>query len=530
MTWRRIFALAGLAWLAALTPALAQCSGVSTKYTTHGNNTFTAPCTGNLYFDAWGAGASASVSGNTEGGGAGAFARGIIVVTSGHTYTAHVGTGGTGNSGAGTAGTVSYICDASVGTCTTALTVCSAAGLDGTNFVCADHGVNTTGRGGLKTASVGNFTTLDGGNGGTRTVNNCGGAGGGAAGPGGANGAGGVGGTYSGSGSCGGATATGGTADGGRVAGGAQASGSGNAGAGTSSDTQGGGGGGGSDTGTAGAGGAPGGGGGSPWTSGNGGNGADGEIWIHDVVAPTQNTVPTLDGVSIIGNVTSPGAVSATLSTTMVSDLVVACTFTAHATGTYSTVSSVADTQGLSWSKRWAGKLDGGSGNGAHDAECWYALAGNATLSSDTITFTYSATPAGSVVSLFAVNGANQAAPWDANVALPNAQTFAGNTTPSGNITTSFKNDMLLAILADGGDSLTESTSAPTGFAVLGYQLCTVCGQIAIANTSVSATQSSVAVAWGAATTGAPLIYTLDAIAGVAPASGLILWSPYTHP
>jgi hypothetical protein len=118
-----------------------------------------------------------------------------------------------------------------------------------------------------------------------------------------------------------------------------------------------------------------------------------------------------LDG-SVTANASSGTSLALPgLTTTKTNDVIVVFALVNSASGVIS-VSSIADTAGLTWTKR------AGAGVTSQPLEEWYAIS-SGILSSDVITVTLSAAVAFLTLSAFAVSGANTTSPWDANVSLP---------------------------------------------------------------------------------------------------------------
>lgn len=162
------------------------------QFTTAGIHTFTAPDgVLSVKAEAIGAGGGGgrvrgSSARESGGGGGGAYARGIVNVAAGNTYTLGVGAAGVQNDNAAQHGGNSYFGSAS--SSDAALTVRAEGGK---TLILSDGSNGTGAQGGKAANSVGNRAVYDGGNGGNTSSNDYGGGGGGAAG---SNGAGGTGG------------------------------------------------------------------------------------------------------------------------------------------------------------------------------------------------------------------------------------------------------------------------------------------------------------------------------------------------
>lgn len=206
-----------------------------------------------------------------------------------------------------------------------------------------------------------------------------------------------------------------------------------------------------------------------------------------------------------LGNHSSGTAhASTTLAATVLNvpagSLILAFIFTSTiSSGTYSTVSSVADSVGgLTWRRRGGIKTTK-FGN----LEVWYAYAPSA-LTSDGVTATLSTATyddAAIIVATFA--GCNASAPFDGNASLPAFTTAASAAVPSTTVSTSSPDDLLIAAAFSNNSSAGISTP-PSGFTLIGTVSNSVGTYYAVggaADKSVSAVQSGITVAWGAALT-----------------------------
>jgi len=144
------------------------------------------------------------------------------------------------------------------------------------------------------------------------------------------------------------------------------------------------------------------------------------------------------------------------LTTADTNDLIIAmCAGNAGQTGY-----TVSDTSSLTWHQR--GSLLTGPGSQALGV--FYATSAT-KLTADSISCTN--VPSGThnlIVSVFGVNGADAATPFDTNGGLPNTNSAVSTSTPSCTMTTSNANDMLIAFMEHGGNSI---TATPTGFATI---------------------------------------------------------------
>lgn len=143
-----------------------------------------------------------------------------------------------------------------------------------------------------------------------------------------------------------------------------------------------------------------------------------------------------------------------------------------------STVSTVTDSAGLTYTKR-------SSGGSPDVIEYWYAKSLGAHAS-DVITVTFVGTATFCSVAAFGISGCDTTNPFDTNAALPNH----GNADPRS-ITTSNVNDMLLYM----GRSSTATNSAASG-----WTLILTGGFLLTQYQIVSATQSALSVSLGSGT------------------------------
>jgi len=140
-----------------------------------------------------------------------------------------------------------------------------------------------------------------------------------------------------------------------------------------------------------------------------------------------------------------------------------------------STISTISDTSGLTWTRRT--QL---AGSGTHDIEVWYAVSG-AVQTNDQITLTYTNFTTGidqSVITVLAVEGCNTSSPFDAHAGLPAKSASAAPT-----ISTSNANDLIFVF------DVSNSATPDAGYTCLG-----TCGtsNTYIEYKIVSATQTSI--------------------------------------
>lgn len=201
------------------------------------------------------------------------------------------------------------------------------------------------------------------------------------------------------------------------------------------------------------------------------------------------------------GSATTP--VSVTLTTAYTNELVIA--YVAW-TDSHGYALSVSGGTGLSWAERGS---EESTTSGNHHIEEWYAVS-SATLSSATISATFTTAPSGGVVfTVFSIAGANTAAPFDSNSGLPVVAT-GHSTAPSASVTTSNSYDLLIGGVAVSQTATgTEPTcSVGSGFTLVTGSGCTRAGTSTTTYTLgdaeydyVTSTQSGTAVSETLSTT-----------------------------
>ncbi len=219
-------------------------------------------------------------------------------------------------------------------------------------------------------------------------------------------------------------------------------------------------------------------------------------------VGSTGTTNILLDG-SATAQFSTASSGTVTLTTTTANDVIVVLATNEDATNSaIRTVSSVTAT-GLTFTKR--SSLSLGSPT-YQDTEVWWAIASSA-LSAKVITVTLSGSTDDAALVAFGVSGANTASPWDPNVALPATATGNPATTPTvSGVSTSNANDMILGFQGNGNGAAVTSTSETAGS---GFTLIANINNNGAVNADdaaaeykiVSATQSSISVPFGTATT-----------------------------
>ena len=249
-----------------------------------------------------------------------------------------------------------------------------------------------------------------------------------------------------------------------------------------------------------------------------------GSLTNAGTVDVTGGSTSTLDGVSVTntgGTVTgtlaldgngfssrsfeSTTSASVTLTTSNANDVII---LEIVQNGT--TVSSVSDTDGLTWYQRAV------AGSGSQTIYEYYAIAPNA-LSADAITVDFSGTASYADLNAFGISGANTSSPFDTSVPTNAA-------TSTGAVTTSNANDFIFAAYRFSTDATPSAGSSWTainasgGYYLSEYQITssTQAGLVATASTTdenggiVDAVQAAPSTTTTAATVTVDAGSTLD--------------------
>jgi hypothetical protein len=160
-----------------------------------------------------------------------------------------------------------------------------------------------------------------------------------------------------------------------------------------------------------------------------------------------------LDG-SVVGAGEPASSVALTLSTVNAGDIIIVFLESFNGGPTL----SVADTAGLTWTKRQSVDTSGTGGNTTSIVEEWWALAPSA-LSSDVITITMSGDQF-LIGYAFAISGANTTSPFDTNAAVPASNNVGGFASISTTAANTF-------VIAYNRHSSLSSFSAGSGFTLV---------------------------------------------------------------
>lgn len=161
--------------------------------------------------------------------------------------------------------------------------------------------------------------------------------------------------------------------------------------------------------------------------------------------------------------------VVATLTTTRSDDIVIAIVAAERTSGSFPQVTSISDTAGLTWTLRKRLTFTGGRHTNPQAVELWWAYAPS-PLTADVITANFVAND-NTIITTFAIAGANTSAPWDTNGSLPatNTDVTGSSTDPSvSGVSTTASNIMALAMWGSGNNSNPIGT-APSGFTEIAH-------------------------------------------------------------
>ncbi|MHB8584878.1 MAG: hypothetical protein ACYDDF_03460 [Thermoplasmatota archaeon] len=222
-----------------------------------------------------------------------------------------------------------------------------------------------------------------------------------------------------------------------------------------------------------------------------------------DTQATTAPKALALDG-NALASWSSGASIPLTATTASGNDVVVLWVVT-YASGSSITVSSVSDSQSkVTWQGSARHSFVSCSGAQETTETEWYGIAAS-SLASDTVTITLSGTPTAGQAVEAGFTGANTAAPFDPNAAIPlhaisTCTAVAAPVSASG-IATTNPNDILLAFMG-AGTSLTETHGQIAGASPSMIQASgDGTDSIAVEELSVAQTQSSAGCSFGVQTT-----------------------------
>lgn len=206
-----------------------------------------------------------------------------------------------------------------------------------------------------------------------------------------------------------------------------------------------------------------------------------------DVWASISSTNIGLDGSASAA--ASGTTITLSLSTTKSPDVL----YLSTTEGGSVTVSTVASSPTLTWTQRVSLPFS----NNKH-AETWYAIWSSSGTISITVTLSGAASGAGVA---YGISGANTAAPFDTNAAVPSTASGSAGTAASMTISTSNANDMIIGALGVKGN---PTLTTGTGFTLVLTQAAGSGGNSLEGSDQyqvVSTTQSNLAVgySWGGA-------------------------------
>lgn len=201
----------------------------------------------------------------------------------------------------------------------------------------------------------------------------------------------------------------------------------------------------------------------------------------------------------------SATSIAVSLTTAKSPDVIVACLTTQNDAGKAFTI---ADTAGLSWNFR--GKKSLGTGNN-QEVDWWYAIS-NGPLSSDVITVT--ANGAGglyaAMLTVFGVNGAYTAAPFDTNPSIPVSS--AGVSTSAGYTVTGIRTNAAVALLFGSAAIGYGGASSPPGWTNIANSGNEAGGYNSVDCALVTSPQTGITAAWTGYPYGYPYAAFVDAI------------------
>src|SRR5208282_6006583 len=176
------------------------------------------------------------------------------------------------------------------------------------------------------------------------------------------------------------------------------------------------------------------------------------------------STSISLDGTGFHACTSASTSCTVTLTTSHTNDLVVLFSSTNGGSTGFATISSITG-GGLSWQERGRAECvtTCADGSGTYtDTDEWYAIS-SGTLTSVTFTVNLAVSSSYTDLSVFGVNGANLANPFDTHSGLPATLTSTAGAYPS--VSTASSNDMII-----GAADLNVGTGGVgTGFTTLGY-------------------------------------------------------------
>lgn len=219
----------------------------------------------------------------------------------------------------------------------------------------------------------------------------------------------------------------------------------------------------------------------------------------------------SINGTCKVGNIPATAANTISSAATVgytSGDVVVAAVGNTNQGGAPFTVTGVAGGTGLSaWQKLTSASVSGSSSVGDKgDLEFWWASAAS-TQSNQTITATISGSAPAGTITVCSISGADTTTPADGAAVSANNVT-GSSTAPSVTISTTNANTVLFAVGMTIGSSWNSGSppTAPSTFTqqafASGFNLTSFLNQDVDTETKiVSATQSSLAITWGTATT-----------------------------
>jgi len=211
----------------------------------------------------------------------------------------------------------------------------------------------------------------------------------------------------------------------------------------------------------------------------------------------------SIDGTAQASYNSGTSIVSSGITTASTNDVIVTAVVSLMLSSAAPTVSSISGC-GLTWAKRVSTGSHAMAGVLFGDVDVWWAKT-SGTLSGCAVTANWTGSPANGDIVAWGVNGANIAAPFDANVSIPKtASSTSGTATPTiTGVSTTAANTLLYAVnvnaVATGNPGSGYTTIVSSTLQDNQYKI-------------VSVTQSGVTVAFGSGDQGGGYVMVADAI------------------
>jgi flagellin-like protein len=186
---------------------------------------------------------------------------------------------------------------------------------------------------------------------------------------------------------------------------------------------------------------------------------------VEQVAFSTVSSTLAVDGTGFDACPTAGTSCTVTITTSDTNDVVVLFSTTNGGATAYATVSSISG-GGLTWQERGRAEcvnVCGAGGSGTYtDTDEWYAISA-AKLTGVTFTVNLASSSSYTDLSVFGINGAYTASPFDVSGGLP--ATLTGSASPYPQVSTSNADDIVFG----AGDFNVATASLGAGFTSLGY-------------------------------------------------------------